>query len=55
MKQNYEAYTSEDKLVWKTLFERQVKNLQGKAADVYYEALDTIGFTADNLSSLHEF
>lgn len=54
MKQNYEAYSSEDKLVWKTLFERQVKNLQGKAADVYYEALETIGFTADKIPDFNE-
>jgi phenylalanine-4-hydroxylase len=54
MEQNYNAYTSEDKLVWKTLFERQVKNLQGKAADVYYEALETIGFTANKIPDFKE-
>lgn len=49
MKQNHDMYTNEDKLVWKTLFERQVKNLQGKAADAYFEALATIGFKADEI------
>lgn len=35
MKQLYENYTKEDFKVWKTLFERQVKNLQDKSCEEY--------------------
>lgn len=40
MTQNMEGYTSEDKLVWKTLFNRQVENLKDKVSGEYQEALD---------------
>ncbi len=40
MKQQFEKYTEEDFLVWKTLFERQEKNLQDKACEEYLDALD---------------
>lgn len=40
MKQEFEQYTQEDRLVWKTLFERQVKNLEGKACPEYLSCLD---------------
>lgn len=33
------AYTTEDKAVWKRLFERQEKNLQGKVSGEYLSAL----------------
>lgn len=39
MKQEHARYTSEDKLVWKTLFERQVENLQNKACHEYLDSL----------------
>lgn len=39
MTQNMEAYTSEDKLVWKTLFNRQTENLKGKVSKEYQNAL----------------
>lgn len=39
MKQHMSAYTAQDQLVWKTLFERQFKNLQGKVSDAYLNAL----------------
>jgi len=39
MKQNMHAYTAQDQLVWKTLFERQVANLKNKACPEYLEAL----------------
>lgn len=42
MTQNMNAYTAEDKKVWKTLFERQVLNLQGKVCREYEEALDSM-------------
>lgn len=43
MKQQFEKYTKEDFLVWKTLFERQVLNLKDKACDEYLQALDDMG------------
>ena len=39
MKQEFEKYTAEDLAVWTILFERQVKNLEGKASDHYLNAL----------------
>lgn len=54
MKQNYEAYTKEDFLVWKTLFERQVKNLEGKVSAEYLNALATIGFKAETIPDFEE-
>ena len=42
MKQEFEKYTQEDKDVWKILFDRQIKNLQGKASDHYLNALDSM-------------
>ncbi len=51
MKQDMNAYTAQDKLVWKTLFERQVKNLQGKVCDEYLQALEDMSpvLNADNI------
>lgn len=34
------AYTAQDQWVWKTLFERQVANLEGKVCDEYQFALE---------------
>jgi phenylalanine-4-hydroxylase len=42
MKQQFDKYTQEDFLVWKTLFERQEKNLQDKACSEYLEALENM-------------
>ena len=42
MKQQFENYTVEDFKVWKTLFERQVKNLKGKASSDYLSTLDEL-------------
>ncbi len=39
MQQNMDAYTPQDKLVWKTLFERQTTNLQSKGAAAYLNCL----------------
>ena len=40
MKQEYKLYKEADQLVWKTLFERQVENLQGKSCAAYLSCLD---------------
>lgn len=39
MKQLMNAYTDEDREVWKVLFERQFANLQSKGADTYLNGL----------------
>ena len=40
MKQEYKLYNEEDQLVWKTLFERQAENLQGKSCTAYLSCLE---------------
>ncbi len=40
MKQEYKLYKEEDQLVWGTLFERQVENLQGKSCTAYLSCLE---------------
>lgn len=40
MIQEFSQYTAEDRRVWKTLFERQVKNLQNKACSDYLYSLE---------------
>lgn len=42
MKQQWTDYKKEDFLVWKTLFERQQQNLQGKVCSEYLEALESM-------------
>lgn len=49
MIQEYENYTEEDFLVWKTLFERQMKQLPCLADDAYLKGIKAIGFTADKI------
>lgn len=40
MKQQFEQYTQEDLDVWRTLFSRQIENLEDKACTEYLGALD---------------
>ncbi len=42
MKQEMEKYTSNDRLVWKTLFDRQHENLSEKACKIYNDCLDNM-------------
>ncbi|TVR18222.1 MAG: phenylalanine 4-monooxygenase [Balneolaceae bacterium] len=42
MTQDYSKYTDEDRNVWKTLFERQQKNLPGKAHPEYLKCLNQL-------------
>ena len=42
MKQHYEQYSETDFFVWKTLFERQVSNLDGKACSLYLDCLNDL-------------
>lgn len=43
MKQEHEKYTSEDHEVWQILYDRQVENLQDKAAPEYLACVEKIG------------
>ena len=42
MKQLYEIYTDEDLVVWSTLFNRQLDNLNNKASKDYLFALEVM-------------
>jgi phenylalanine-4-hydroxylase len=46
-KQIYANYTPEDFLVWKTLFNRQLKNLENKVSNEFIYSLEKVGFKAD--------
>jgi phenylalanine-4-hydroxylase len=58
LKQNltqvYENYTTEDKAVWKTLFERQFELLKELAAPEFLNALEKIGFVPDKIPDFAE-
>ncbi|MEO6132343.1 MAG: phenylalanine 4-monooxygenase [Saprospiraceae bacterium] len=53
-KQIYANYKSEDFLVWKTLFGRQMNNLEGNICGEYLNALETIGFTEERIPNFDE-
>lgn len=54
MEQNYSKYTAEDFIVWRTLFERQMKILPELASQYYLEAIDVVGFRADRIPDFKE-
>jgi phenylalanine-4-hydroxylase len=54
MEQIYDNYTQEDRLVWKTLFDRQMQNLEQLASRSYLEALETINFCGDKIPNFSE-
>lgn len=45
VKQIYANYTPQDFLVWETLFNRQLKNLESKVSDEFIQALHLLDFT----------
>ena len=49
MKQHYENYTTEDHKVWELLFERQVRNLQGKVSKTYLDGISKVGFVRERI------
>ncbi len=51
MFQDYNAYTESDSLVWKTLYERQMKILDRSASEAYLKAVGKVGFSADRIPS----
>jgi phenylalanine-4-hydroxylase len=54
MKQHYDQYTAEDRLVWKTLFERQMKNLETNASAQFLHALKAVEFHPDKIPDFAE-
>src|SRR3954462_13386823 len=47
--QDYNAYTAEDFQIWRFLYERQWPFLKANASQLYLDALDKIGFNADEI------
>jgi phenylalanine-4-hydroxylase len=47
--QIYANYTAEDFLVWKTLFNRQLMNLENKVSNEFMCSLERVGFNADSI------
>ncbi len=52
--QDYSTYTTEDFYVWKLLYERQIPHIKEVASKLYLEALDIIGFNADEIPHFEE-
>lgn len=52
--QDYSTYTPEDFHVWHLLYERQLPFVQADASQLYLDALDKIGFTADAIPNFEE-
>ncbi|MGZ3298039.1 MAG: hypothetical protein ACXU8O_03395, partial [Asticcacaulis sp.] len=45
--QNWAGYRPEEHATWKTLFERQIKLIPGRASRAYMEGLSQLPITAD--------
>ncbi len=54
MKQQYDKYTDEDRLVWQTLYDRQMETLKSKACSEYLEAQAHVNFVRDNIPHFDE-
>lgn len=54
MQQQYSKYTPEDFEVWKILYERQMENLPGRAAEEYLKGIKRIHFSADKIPDFQE-
>jgi len=54
MKQEYDAYTTEDHKVWSTLFERQTAYIPGKVTDIYVNSLENM-YPAMNAERIPRF
>jgi phenylalanine-4-hydroxylase len=52
--QNYSSYTSENHEVWAILYDRQLRNLPGKAIPEFLEGLDKVGFSRDRIPDFNE-
>lgn len=54
MKQIYENYSNEDRLVWKTLFERQMINLNKYGCKEYLLGVENVGFNANEIPNFEK-
>ena len=54
MRQEYDKYTPEDHKVWNLLYERQMKNLPGKATQDNIDGIHTVNFVADHIPVFDE-
>jgi phenylalanine-4-hydroxylase len=54
MKQNYEAYTTEDLSVWTILYDRQMEHLKTHACREYLEAQKHVAFRRDRIPHFDE-
>ncbi|GAB4403213.1 MAG: phenylalanine 4-monooxygenase [Microscillaceae bacterium] len=54
LKQRYAQYQEEDFAVWKILYERQMKNLPGKATQDFLNGIETVQFVADKIPVFDE-
>jgi phenylalanine-4-hydroxylase len=54
LKQDYDLYTPEDFLVWKTLFERQMLLLEELASSEYLKSIKTVKFCAEKIPDFRE-
>ena len=52
--QVYSAYTKEDFLVWKTLYQRQIELLQNSASSDFLNALSVVGFSSERIPDFNE-
>ncbi len=53
-RQVYSNYTKQDFLVWKTLYDRQMKHLDGKVAEAFLEALEVIQFNREEIPNFEK-
>jgi phenylalanine-4-hydroxylase len=47
--QAWPAYTQEEHAIWRTLFERQARVLQGRACDAFLDGISALSVTADGI------
>lgn len=52
--QNYSSYTEENHQVWAILYDRQIKNLPGKAVPEFLDGLKKVGFQPDRIPDFEE-
>lgn len=54
MKQAYEKYTDEDFMVWKRLYERQIRQIPDVASEEYLDGLKKVKFVAEQIPNFEE-
>jgi phenylalanine-4-hydroxylase len=52
VEQPWSDYSAEDHQTWATLFERQMALLPGRACAEFFEGLDGLGMSADQISTI---